>query len=336
MSEIHKLRKPYRSFFWPVILVAAGVIWLLVNLNMIPTENLWLLFQLWPILIIMAGLDILFARRLPLVGALLGLAVAAGVVYILLSGESLGIQNTAKPQTETFTVEVGNTTSVEFDLNLSIQKTTVHVLNDSANLLEAEIDYAGNINFTESETQEKQIELTQTNFPAWFSWIMPNDEGEPMTWDIGLSPEVPFKLDVDASTGASYFDLSDIQLEELVFDASTGASTIILPPSIEGYDVSIDGSTGNIDLILPEEGNLNLYLEGSTGKITLNLTENAAVQIKVLNGGTGDLYLPEQFSKINGQEDRDEGIYQTNNFENADFQIVITIENISTGDMIIE
>ncbi len=335
MSE-NQNHKPYRSFFWPVILVGAGVIWLLANLDIIPTENLWLLFRLWPVLIIVAGLDVIFARRLPLVGALLGLLVVAGVVYILLSGASLGIETAPEVRTESFVVEIGNTSSVNFDLNLSVQETSVHVLNDSANLVEANIGYVGEMDLTISGAEQKQIKLEQTGFPAWVSWILPEIQGEELFWDIGLSPEVPFSLDVDASTGDSEFDLANIQLENFRYDGSTGNSIIILPASIEGYDVIIKGSTGSLDLVLPAESNLTIRLDGSTGKITLDVPENAAVQVKVLDGGTGDLQTPEHFEKVSGLSGRDEGIYQTPGFENADYQLVIIVENISTGHIVIK
>jgi len=76
----------YRSFFWPVLMLGAGVVWLLINMNIISTENLRILYDLWPILIILAGLDVLFARRLAFIGALLALLLIAGVVYILIYG----------------------------------------------------------------------------------------------------------------------------------------------------------------------------------------------------------------------------------------------------------
>lgn len=335
MSE-NQTHKPYRSFFWPVILVGAGVIWLLANLNVIPTENLWLLFRLWPVLIIMAGLDVIFARRLPLVGALLGLLIIAGVIYILLSGASLGIETAPEIRTESFVVEVGNTSSVNFDLNLSVQESSIHVLTDSANLLEADIGYVGEIDLTVSGAEEKQIKLEQTGFPAWFTWLLPEIQGEELFWDIGLSPEVPFSLDVDASTGDSEFDLAGVQMESFRYDGSTGNSTIILPASAEGYDVYIEGSTGNLDLVLPAESNLTIRLDGSTGKITLDIPEGAAVQVKVLDGGTGDLQTPERFEKVSGLDGRDEGIYETPGFENADYQLVVIVENISTGHIILK
>jgi hypothetical protein len=335
MSHNQKIRNPYRSFFWPVILLGAGVIWLLSNLKLIPTENLWILLRLWPVLLIMVGLDVLFARRLPLIGALLGLLVIAGVVYILLNGSALGLEREIEPRTESFTVEVGDTTSVDLDLNLSVQETTVNVLQNSTNLLEAEIGHIGEIEFSVLGTDDKHIDLAQVGVESWFSWILPEVEGEELVWDIGLSPEVPFDLNVDASTGSAELDLEGMQLERFRYDASTGSSTIILPAAADGYDTHIECSTGSMEIVFPAESNLTVRLDGSTGRILLDVPEGAPVKVQVIDGGTGSLQLPADMVKVSGREGKDEGVYQTSGFESAAYQLVIIIEDISTGSIVL-
>jgi hypothetical protein len=336
MSEHQIIHKHYRSFFWPIMLIGAGVIWLLSNLNIVPTENLWILFRLWPVLIIIAGLDVLFANRLPVIGALLGLLVIAGVVYILFMGANLGIETAPKPKTEIFTVEVGNTTTADFDLNLSVQATTIHSLTDPANLVTAEIGHLGEVKFIVAGREEKEIDLKQVGIEAWYAWFLPEVEGEDLVWDIGLSPKVPFDLDVEASTGHSELDLADIKLERFQFAGSTGASTIILPASSEGYESQIEASTGALEIILPSESDLTIRLDASTGRVVFDVPEGAAVQVEVRDGGSGDLLTPSWITKVSGKEGRDEGVYQTEGFENAKYQLVIIIEDIGTGNIVIE
>ncbi len=333
MSEKFNTRRFYRSLFWPVILLGAGVIWLLSNLKLIPTDNLWILFRLWPVVIIMAGLDVLFARRLPLIGALLALLLLAGVVYILLNGVALGLENQAETRTETFLVEVGETTSADLDLDLSPQETFVSVLSGSANLFEAEIDHVGEIAFNVTGLADKHINLTQVGIESWLSWLLPELEGEELVWDIGLSPEVPFDLDVDSDTGRAELDLAGVQLDRFRFDGGTGSSTIILPASAEGYDTYIESGTGSMEIVFPAESNLTVRLDSGTGSLLLDIPEGADVLIQVLNGGTGSLNLPDRISKVSGKEGRDEGVYQTAGFEDAVYQLVIIIEDMGTGSI---
>lgn len=336
MSGKYAHYKHYRSFFWPVIFIGVGVIWLLSNLNIIPSENLWILLRLWPVLIIVAGLDVLFARRFPLVGALLALLVIAGVVYILLFGGELGLEGAPEVQTQSYEVAVGNTTMAYFDLNLSAQDAMVSMLADSPNLIEAEMGHFGEIDFTVTGAEQKQITLEQRGVRAWFSWLMPDDGDDVLGWDIRLSPDVPFDLVVDASIGRSELDLRGLQLDRFRFDGSTGASKIFLPVSLEGYDTRMDASTGSLEIVFPAESNLTVRLKGSTGRIILDVPDDAAVKIEVLRGGTGDLFTPDWITRVSGREGRDEGVYQTEGFEDATHQLVIIVERISMGNIIVE
>lgn len=328
--------KPYRSFFWPVVMLGAGVIWLLTNLGIIPTENLWFLFQLWPVLIIVIGLDVIFARRLPLVGALLALVVIGGVVYILLEGDSLALPEKPEPRTETFVVAAEDTSAANFYLNLSTQPAVVNALTNSNNLIEAEIGHFGDVELTVAGGTEKEITLTQNGVVSWFAWAFHQVQDEELTWEVQLSREVPFDLDVDGGTGTAELDLSGIQLEAFYLDGSTGASTIVFPASRQGYEAQIEGSTGHIQIFLPAEGELTLRLDGSTGQITLNTPKEAALRLEVQSGGTGDVIRPDWLMKVEGREDRDEGVYQTAGFDSAVYQLVVIVEDLSTGNLVIE
>ena len=50
-------RRP--SLFWPLTLIAAGAIWLMVRMGMIPSGNLWALTHFWPFILIAAGVGLL-------------------------------------------------------------------------------------------------------------------------------------------------------------------------------------------------------------------------------------------------------------------------------------
>lgn len=51
------------SLFWPLTLIAVGVLWLLVSANVVPTTNLWALTHLWPLALIAFGAGLLLGIR---------------------------------------------------------------------------------------------------------------------------------------------------------------------------------------------------------------------------------------------------------------------------------
>src|SRR5215472_7931172 len=83
------MQSRYRSFFWPAVLILAGVVALLVNIGAISGDRLYLLFDLWPLIVI--GLEIILRRtwqgaQADLAGALIVvLAIAGSIGYLALS-----------------------------------------------------------------------------------------------------------------------------------------------------------------------------------------------------------------------------------------------------------
>lgn len=73
-------RKPARSFTWPIILITIGIVWLMSNLNLIDVRGWDLILDLWPLLLIVLGIDSLIRER--------GLAgpvflIGIGIIFIL-------------------------------------------------------------------------------------------------------------------------------------------------------------------------------------------------------------------------------------------------------------
>src|SRR3989442_974343 len=73
----------YRSFFWPAILILGGVVALLVNTGQIPVDRLYQLVNLWPVVLVVIGLELIIRRT---VHGLTGDVAAALIVLIAVVG----------------------------------------------------------------------------------------------------------------------------------------------------------------------------------------------------------------------------------------------------------
>src|SRR6267378_6666447 len=72
-----------RGLFWPLLLITIGLVFLLVNFGFIPGVTALSLFHLWPLLLILAGVDIAIGRRWPLAALGIDVAVLAFGVALL-------------------------------------------------------------------------------------------------------------------------------------------------------------------------------------------------------------------------------------------------------------
>jgi hypothetical protein len=79
-----------RSLFGPLVLIATGVIWLLVSMNIIPAANLWALTYIWPYVLIVVGLGLILRSYLPSIGWITSALIVIGAVAAILYAPQLG------------------------------------------------------------------------------------------------------------------------------------------------------------------------------------------------------------------------------------------------------
>jgi hypothetical protein len=72
-----------RSLFWPLFLIAAGVVWLLIKAGTIPSQNLWALTYIWPFVLIAAGVGIILKSYWRNATLLLDLVIVGGAVLAI-------------------------------------------------------------------------------------------------------------------------------------------------------------------------------------------------------------------------------------------------------------
>lgn len=74
------------DFFWPLMFITFGMLWLLVSVSALPSQNLTAIFRLWPAFLVVIGLLVLVGYRYPLANLALGLITAAVIVWAVWTG----------------------------------------------------------------------------------------------------------------------------------------------------------------------------------------------------------------------------------------------------------
>lgn len=331
-----EFRRNEPDFFFPIALITVGVTWLLLENGTIAIENVYRLLPLWPVLLIAGGVALLLRRiwwpLSGLVWALLAAAVLWALVYspALLPSVTVGELNH-----ETLSEPLGEAKSAAVQLDLSINHSEIHARENGSELIYADLFVYGDAILDSSGTAVKNVYLHQGPFSTntwWnFGWLMTNSQ----PWDIQLTTEIPLQLEVDAGTGSTDIDLTGMSLESLDIHAGTGSIDLVLPEGQETFPFQFDGGTGSMNIIAPKNTAFELEVDGGTGSFNLDLPDDAGVQVEVTDGGLGSLNLPDDFKKVSGDSDDDEGIYQTGNFDDAAKPIKIRL-SIGTGSVSID
>ncbi|TLN22227.1 hypothetical protein FDZ74_04530, partial [bacterium] len=211
----------HRSLFWPIVLIGAGVILLLSNLNLIRTTNLAALTALWPLLLVALGLEILFGRRSTLASGLIGLLVVGAAIFILVAGDRLGLNlPTNEVIQERFSEPVGPAKSASVLIDISSDPVSIDALSGSTDLIDANITHFGQMDFSVSGSSDKSIVLRKRPNTVTFNWGMPLQKTH---WDIALSPAVPLDVTLQGGSGSADADLSQLQIERLLVDVGSGS-----------------------------------------------------------------------------------------------------------------
>ena len=234
------------------MLIGAGILLLLSNLGYLPWQSWNLLWRLWPVLLIALGVDVLIGRR-SMIGALF-----SGLLILLLIGGAVGLVLLAPsiPALSSLTQPIAlHTEHVEHPL-ADVERATVRIdwtsapgylstLDDSPNLIEADVTYRGELIFDVDVRGEWADVRLDSRFTG--PWIGPFDFDRPIQdrWVVGLSPNVPLDLTLDAGSGSCDFDLTSLEISDLTLDVGSGAVDLALPTR-STFEVSVDGGSGSL------------------------------------------------------------------------------------------
>ena len=340
-------KQPYRSLFWPVLLIGLGVLWLLGSLNLIPALSWGMLGSLWPLILIIIGLDMLFTRRSPWMGGVIALLAVGLIAFLLVGAPALGLKTTPNVITERFTEPIGSAESATVDLDLSLYATTIQPLANSTDLVDASLTHAGQVTFSAAGEKNKTISLGYQHPDMTFS-ITPDAR-----WDIGLTPDLPLDLKLDGGSGSVTANLAGLNLSNFWMDVGSGAVRLTLPAAPEAYQAGVVGGSGSLHLSLEDGAEADLSLETHSGSVELRvgqdaslqivastgsgsvrflLPEDAGVRFEVVESGSGSVSVSNRFEKISGSEAK-EGVWQTAGWETAARRIHIIIEDQGSGSI---
>jgi Domain of unknown function (DUF5668) len=280
----------YRSFFWPAVLILIGVFALLVNSGVITTDRLSLLADLWPVILIVIGLELLSRRALPGqsgdVAAVLIVLLAAGgaVAYVALA------PNPGTTHTLDYSAAVGNLdhASLEVDAgsaNITVGGTKAVVL--GSDLYHAHITYSGPKPDVSFDRSNGRLQISQSNSALAFRISR-------FTLDLQISSNVQWKITSNGGASTETFNLGNVPVGSL--DINTGASrediTLGLPTGI--VPITINGGALTVHLYRPPGTGAAVAVSGGAVSLDFDGRQHHAIgNVQDSTGSGADMYRVE-------------------------------------------
>ncbi len=297
------------SFFWPLVLIGAGVMLLLSNLGYLPWASWNIIWRLWPLLLIALGIDVLIGRRSILgaiVSGLLILIMIGGAVVLVLFARNIPELSrwTQAPAVRIRHIEypLENIESATVDIDWTSMPGNLDALPDSPNLIEGDIAYRGELIFdVVVGNDQADVELDSYSSGPWV-WTFDFGGREDYRWDVGLSPNVALDLTLDTGSGSCDLDLSDLSVSDLFLDVGSGS----------------------VDLSLPDDSTFEARIKGGSGSLDITLPEGVGARV-VLESGSGSFHADERFRLVEGER-HDDGVWETDDFDTAEYTVDLRID----------
>ena len=259
--------------FWPLLLIVLGLVFLGANLGLIAPLSVVALFSLWPVLLILLGIDIAFGRRWPM--AVLGfdvLVIAAAVAITAYQptiatpfGPVVFFQRDAGPGSSTVSAPRGDAKSLTLHLNGGAG--TFTVAGGGSDLVTATSDQ-DNLALRTTGSDRTDVRIDQRDRGPRFGG------GVPTHVDVRVASDIPTSFDMTAGAGEFVVDLRDVKLSDAKISVGAATLRIVLPKPTG--DVSIVVSAGASDVVVEVPDGVEARVTTS-GALISTRSDNARV-----------------------------------------------------------
>jgi hypothetical protein len=256
-------RYSYRttSFLFPLILITIGVVALLRNLNFIDAAALDELFRLWPLLLVLLGVEILVRRTLdprvaqPVAFVVALVILAAAVVYValgprveLVHGSQLVFRGGSSQVAES-SAPLDGLQRADLRLEAGGARVSVRAADLPSELYRLSGPYQG-VNL---DRARETLHVSVSGAPFF-------TRGR--SAELALSNRIPWAIHVETGGSSVSLELRDLPL--LGVELSGGASrvTLELPVPTGVVPVEISGGASSLTLSVPRGAAARVTLDG--------------------------------------------------------------------------
>ena len=251
----------YRSFFWPAVLILAGVIALLVNTGRIPVERLGLLIALWPLILIVIGLELIVRRNFH---GVVGDVAAALVVVLAIVGATAYVvvsPNPAATHSSEFTAPAGGVDQAAVEVNVGAA--TIAIQRGSTDeLYRAHIDYSGATPRVQFDKDSKVLHIDQED--RGFNFF----QNRRFELTLQLNPSVGWSITSNSGAATVKMNLSHLHVTSVQLNTGASKDDITLGTPSGIVPVKVDGGALTVNVHRP--AGVDAEVDVSGGAVSLD------------------------------------------------------------------
>lgn len=252
-----------------ILIIALGVLFLLNNLGFIDFSVLWGIWNMWPLLLVAIGFNIIFKENQKVIYAIWIVFFALHIFY------GIYLQNNSHPSHHQMDMMGENSRVViekpqvteygQLDLDLGAAELTIE--KEDKNLVVAEIR-GRDLNFYENyknNKQEAEISFAGVNF----SGMDFRDHG-PSNYEFYLNENVLWELDLDLGAISGNINLEDVPVRSIDLDFGAGELDFVLGDKSSELIFHIDAGASSLNIKIPEGAAIKVDMDAALTSTNLD------------------------------------------------------------------
>lgn len=244
-----------------VLLILLGVVLLLEQLGIwqVSWSSLW---QLWPLALILVGLEMLL-RRVPM----------GGLIYLLMVGVILAgvwflwprlADRWGRLESRTVERSAAGIRSAQVEIAMGVGELSIEALPEAGLLYRATLQHDPR----RTELREtSQVQGDHAMASLAFSGLGggPFETGDQGRLEVSLARDLPFDLRIEAGVSESRIALEELTLAGLDLRCGVGDVTLTLPQG--EYEATVHGGVGALEIELPQGVGAQIEVDGGLGSV---------------------------------------------------------------------
>jgi hypothetical protein len=265
------LESPRRapSIAFPLVLISLGIVFLLANAGYMTGVSWRHVVQLWPVLLVLLGVDLLLRPRSMLAAVIAEVAIIGAALVYLVAAPALPFGNAVTSGAFTSQESVAREGAGALSLTLGYGAGDLTLMGGSGDLV------------TVKSTRE-DIELQRVNRGAGSAAVevrsvvpdVPFD-GSSRAWNVTVPSDIPVGMTLNLGAGDFDIDLSGVKLTHATINNGASDLQMILPKPSGNVPITISTGASSVDLRIPDGTQYSVRVTGAVNSVS-GLQESSA------------------------------------------------------------
>ncbi len=234
-------RERVPSIAFPLVLISLGVAFLLVNMGYLAGLTWTEVLQLWPVLLVLAGVDILLRPRSFAIAALVEIAiVVAAFLFLMTTPAALN-----GPGTLQFSTDVPRDGATELAVSVDYGAGRLTLAGGATGLMTVD---STRQDVTQSVSRSGGAATAAVSSSSSSAFIF---DGRDRQWNVRVPSDVPTAIILNLGAGQFDVGLSDVRVTRASINTGASDLTVRLPTPRGDVPFTISGGMSDIKLYVP-------------------------------------------------------------------------------------